>query len=279
MLWLAVAGPALFLGLDYYLTPIPERAFASGHELFAPHAPVGHGLGIVGSGLILVGVAGYSARRRFAGLRSVGRLRDWLDVHIFLCTLGPFLVVLHTSFKLGGLIAISFWSMVAVVLSGIFGRYVYVRIPKTVHGDFLDREAVAERRARLEARLRDRLGAGSAPELAFARVPGGSERDRAPGILRGLWLAIRYDLARRRVSRRISSALATAGVPRDERVELTSALREQVRLGEQLSLLRPFQQLFRYWHLLHLPLALVMLIVLLVHVAVAIAFGYVWVFG
>jgi hypothetical protein len=41
-----------------------------------------------------------------------------------------------------------------------------------------------------------------------------------------------------------------------------------------MALLLPFQRLFRYWHLLHLPLAIVMLLVVVVHLVVAALFGY-----
>ena len=41
-------------------------------------------------------------------------------------------------------------------------------------------------------------------------------------------------------------------------------------------MLQPFGRLFRYWHAVHLPLAIVMALVLLVHIAVAFLFGYAW---
>ena len=40
------------------------------------------------------------------------------------------LVLFHTAFKFGGIVAVSFWSMVAVFLSGIIGRFIYIQIPK-----------------------------------------------------------------------------------------------------------------------------------------------------
>jgi len=48
------------------------------------------------------------------------------------------------------------------------------------------------------------------------------------------------------------------------------------RIRHQISWLKLFQRLSRYWHVLHLPLALVMLLILAVHIGVAIAFGYGW---
>ena len=64
----------------------------------------------------------------------LGILKYWLEFHIFLCTLGPIMVLFHTAFKFGGLVAVSFWSMVAVFLSGIVGRFIYIQIPRSIEG-------------------------------------------------------------------------------------------------------------------------------------------------
>jgi hypothetical protein len=166
--WITIAVIALATGYEYYLTPVPDRAFAAGHETLAPHAIVGHSYGVAGSLMMLIGVTGYSLRRRVTAFRKVGKLKDWLDVHIFLCTLGPFLVVLHTSFKVGGVVSIAFWSMTIVVLSGFFGRYVYAHIPKTVHGQFLSLNAAAERRTRLAEEISTLVGPGVLAEESSA---------------------------------------------------------------------------------------------------------------
>ena len=38
------------------------------------------------------------------------------------------------------------------------------------------------------------------------------------------------------------------------------------------------QKLFKYWHVIHMPFAIIMLIVVVIHVAVTLAFGYKWIF-
>jgi len=46
-------------------------------------------------------------------------------------------------------------------------------------------------------------------------------------------------------------------------------------------LIRPtnwLRKLFKYWHVAHLPFALIMLIIMVIHVAVTLAFGYRWIF-
>lgn len=273
LVWITIATATALWGRDYYLTALPMRAFHPGHDWFAPHAVVGHGYGVIGTSMMLVGVVGYGVRKRWSALRRLGKLKHWLDVHIFLCTLGPYLVLLHTSFKFGGVVAIAFWSMALVVGSGVFGRYVYSRIPKSVHGHFLSFQAVQEQRDKLLEGLQGRI---SPQVLATAEGPVPDVSGRPPSVLKGLLLAVRSDLGRGRRERRVSSVLKRAGVASRERAELITVLRAEARVREQLILLKPFQRLFHYWHVLHLPLALVMLLILVVHVAVAVAFGYAW---
>ena len=121
-------------GSEYYRTGIDERVYHDGHAALKPSGIVGHGLGIFGSLFMVVGVISYMARKRYRFMSRMGLLKHWLEFHIFLCTLGPVLVLFHTAFKFGGLVAVSFWSMVAVFLSGIAGRFIYLQIPRSIEG-------------------------------------------------------------------------------------------------------------------------------------------------
>ncbi len=276
VVWLSVAGGSLLWGLAYYLLPLGERAFSPMAAWFAPTGLVGQGFGVVGTGMILVGVVGYTARKRLAFLARFGSLRQWLQVHIFLCTLGPWLVLLHTTFKFGGIVSVAFWSMALVVASGVFGRYLYVRIPKTVNGRFLGMEAVAERIGEVGRALRARSGLPEAELEAALAVPLPAVAPR--GLASSLALAVAEDVRGRARQRKVRGLLRSHGVPARDRRELLRLAREQGRLRQQVLLLRPFQRLFRYWHVFHLPLAIVMFLILAVHVGVAVLFGYTWVF-
>ncbi len=121
-------------GYSYYKTSIEERFFSPDHISLKPSGIWGHGMGILGSLFMIMGVSMYMVRKRYRIFSRLGILKHWLEFHIFLCTLGPILVLFHTSFKFGGIVAISFWSMVAVFLSGIIGRFIYIQIPRTIEG-------------------------------------------------------------------------------------------------------------------------------------------------
>jgi hypothetical protein len=135
-------------GFGYYTTSIPERPFLPAYSTMKPSGPYSHGLGIVGASMITIGVTMYSTRKRVKRLWNLGKLSRWLEVHIFLCLLGPLLVVYHTTFKAGGIAAISLWCMLSVAASGIIGRFLYVQIPRNIKGNELSEQEIGSGSAR-----------------------------------------------------------------------------------------------------------------------------------
>ena len=270
--WLAIAGAALSFGWDYYVTPLQDRPVSPLHPVLKPTGTIGHGFGVVGTAMMAGGVLLYLLRKRVGLLSGLGKLRYWLEFHIFLCTLGPFFVLLHTTFKFGGIVSIAFWSMAIVVASGVFGRYIYAHIPKTINGSFRSAIEVQADGDRLLEEIR-LSGVEPAGLEGLPAQPVIAEPDSLAGAI---GLAVRGDFERRRYRRRAARALRKAAVPSRARRRLVSLLDRQMKLEQQSRLLVPFQRLFGYWHVLHLPLAIVLLLVAIVHVAVAILFGYGW---
>lgn len=275
LVWLIIAIVALLIGIEYYATPVPLRPYTEGHETLKPTGVVGLGYGYIGTFMMLIGVALYSFRKRVRWAANLGKLKHWLTVHIFLCTLGPFLVVLHSTFKLGGLISIGFWSMVVVVASGFFGRYVYTRIPKAINGQFLALRSIKERQEKLLNAIASRCGLAPRDvayivQRARRRAPTGF----ASAVLSSLW----FDLTKRRHGKVIQRLLAARRVPATTRAMAVAVFQEQAVLEQQIALRTPFLRLFRLWHLFHIPLSLVMLLVVLIHIVEAVLFGHTWIF-
>jgi hypothetical protein len=273
LIWLGVAAAALVSGLRYYAMPLQQRAFSDLHDLFKPSGLIGHSFGVVGSLMMFLGVGMYSLRKRAHVLARVGKLNYWLQFHIFLCTLGPFLVLLHTSFKFGGIVSIAFWSMTAVVLSGVFGRYVYVRIPQTINGQFISLRAIQKHKDYLIETITARSGLPGRDVAQLLTLAG----PRKPkGLLGALFLPVLQRLTRRSQRKKIERSLALRNVPADARQTLIRLIEEEGSFEQQIVLLNPFQRLFGLWHMFHLPLAVVMLLIMVVHVVVAVLFGYAW---
>ena len=48
--------------------------------------------------------------------------------------------------------------------------------------------------------------------------------------------------------------------------------------GKLPETLQRMQQLFKYWHVVHMPFALIMLVVVIIHIGITVAMGYRWIF-
>jgi hypothetical protein len=273
--WLVLAAGLLAYGWEYYRLPPADRAYAPLHDQLKPSGTVGLLYGVVGTSSIAIGVTLYSVRRRARRLGKLGKLKHWLSLHVFLCSFGPFLILLHTSFKFGGVVAIAFWSMVAVALSGAFGRYVYVHVPRALNGQILSLQAIEQRREMLLRTLAERSGLGAIEVdriLSAGRRP--APRTLAGALVRSVW----DDLVAPLRGRRLRRLLERKGVPPRARAATVALCREEEALERRVALIRPFQRLFHYWHLFHLPLAILMGVIVLLHIGVAVAFGYAWAF-
>jgi hypothetical protein len=134
----ATAGivPTAVSGWRYYTSPYADRPHLGQYGILRPAGSQGHGYGVVGSALLILLLL-YSVRKRRRGLESLGSPAQWLNVHICFGIVGPLFITLHTSFKVQGLVAISYWSMIAVALSGVFGRWLYLQIPRNLAGQEL----------------------------------------------------------------------------------------------------------------------------------------------
>lgn len=264
----AAVVAVLAAGADFYRTPILERAHHEGYWQWKAGGSIGHKLGIAGSSMMVLMLL-YSLRKRVGALRRAGALTRWLDVHIYLGVFGPLLVVLHSTFKVQGLVALSFWSMVVVALSGVLGRYLYLQIPRTRAGEEL---ALAELEAQdrdLSTQLRTRFGLD---ESQLARLDALVAVPERTGLLGGFARLVTDDLRLRSGLRQF--ARSCRSVPRPVVREFERVVREKARARRRILLWDRVHELFHYWHVLHKPFALVMYVFMVVHVAVALATGY-----
>lgn len=261
-----------YTGYSYYQLPEEERFYHPQHDWFKPSGAYGHGIGILGTFLILFGVAIYIARKRYNFMSKQLRLKYLLEFHIFLCTLGPILILFHTAFKFGGLVSVAFWSMVAVVASGVIGRFIYIQIPRTIEGRELSLNEVKGLRSELVATLKGRAHL----DESLIELITGSQEAGGDGATRKSFMA-RY-AEERKVLSTIRTNLRQRKVGREERKWVIQTVKDEFAISHRIGRLQTMQQLFKYWHVAHLPFALIMLIVLIIHVAVTLAFGYRWIF-
>jgi hypothetical protein len=264
-------------GYDYYSTPLEERFFNYQHTSLKPSGDWGHGFGIIGTMMMILGVSIYMIRKRVKWFFNFGYLKHWLELHIFLCTVGPVLVLYHTAFKFGGIVSVSFWSMVLVVLSGVIGRFIYVQIPRTIQGQEMGINAINDLRENLASKVTKAIDFDQKTLDEF-KVITSPERYREFSIIKALLFLPNDFFKIRRILRKIKRDLKIAGLPKIVRKDIIKSANFEIVLTRRIGLLRTFHKLFRYWHIAHLPFAITMFVIMLVHVGVTLIFGYKWIF-
>jgi len=264
-------------GTSYYLLPIEERFFHPLHNILKPSGIVGHGIGILGSLMMMLGIVLYMVRKRVRKFSRIGILKYWLELHIFLCSVGPLLILYHTAFKFGGLVAVSFWSMLAVVISGIIGRFIYIQIPRNIQGNELDFEQLLKMNEDLYYKLRNDFKVDDYVLLKLDEIAGIDEYKSLNAREAIIKIFTDY-FSKRKILSEIRVELKKSNLEKENITEILSICRSKLLLVRRIGLLTTMQKIFKYWHIIHLPFALVMIVIMFVHITVAIVFGYTWIF-
>lgn len=248
-----------YTGYTYYSLPLEERFYHPKHIWFKPSGIYGQGLGVFGTLMMLIGVSIYIARKRYNFLSKTIRLKYLLEFHIFLCTLGPILILFHTAFKFGGIVSIAFWSMVAVVLSGVAGRFIYIQIPRTIEGRALTLREVKNLKTDLPSILSEKFDFDTQTLRVIENVTNAENKSYSN-------------------VRRLKKEFKLKNVPKEDQKYILKLVKDDVKLSGKISRLESMQRLFKYWHVAHLPFALVMLVIVIIHIGITVAFGYKWIF-
>jgi hypothetical protein len=230
----------------------------------AAGGPLGHAIGWAGTAsMCLMHV--YSIRRRVRALSRWGRLSTWLHVHIFLGLQGALLVCFHSAHlqTLGNISGLTIAMTMTVVCSGMFGRYLYSLLPKSLSGERLTaREIEAEL-----AELTPLLARSAQPALEAALAEHAAAQPITGKLTFGRLVA--EDLRARRALAHLEQALREA-VRRPGSSDLedfAAMMRRRALLARRLAMLTGAERTFRFWHLLHKPLTFLLLGAVVLHVA------------
>ncbi len=267
----------LVQGFSYYNTSIEERFFHPSHVILKPSGLIGHGIGIIGSLMMIVGVSSYMIRKRVKRFVRSGSLKHWLEFHIFLCSVGPILVLYHTAFKFGGIVAVSFWSMVAVVISGIIGRFIYVQIPRSIQGNEYSLDEMKILNEDYSIRLKDDydLDEKILTDLDHLKT---DEAYKTLNFLQVIILIMKDYSANRKLIARVKNKFRKNNIPKETIDKVVKLCSSKLVLSRRIVLLHSIQRIFKLWHIVHLPFAIIMLLIMLIHIVVTVTFGYKWIF-
>ena len=238
----------------------------------------GYLLGLVGGVLMLVLLL-YPARKYLRVMRNAGRLKGWFWMHMVCGIAGPWLILVHSTFRIGSLNAgVALVSMLVVVASGVVGRFLFVRVQQQLEGG---QASLEERRRQLglagdEARsmldfapdVAQRLRAYEANELPAADGGAALPLHRVLGVpWRGWREQMRCRaLLRRRLAERAHDELWPGTVLRQRDARARRLLSRYFDAVLQVAHYTLFDRLFALWHVAHLPFVVLLALSAIVHV-------------
>jgi len=267
----------IYDGYDYYITPFMERPHHPDHQNLKPGGIRGHGLGIIGT-IMMLTILVYSMRKRNIIFSGIGQLGSWLDLHIFMGIMGPLFVILHTSLKLNGIVAISFWSMILVSLSGFLGRYLYLQIPRNISGHEIDLQELESTNENILKEIEGKYDI----ERSFISemetlIVGKLYPDKSEFAT--FFSFLKADIFRLFRIRNIRKILRRSkGLSKKQIGILLGMMKKKAFLHRRLILWNNIHRLFHYWHVFHRPFALIMYLIMVIHVVLTVILGYTWIF-
>ena len=221
---LYLAGSAMILISALYFSVIKQlNGVPAASDFF------GHSLGVVGFLLMLLTESLYSLRKRSRSARW-GRMAHWLQFHIFTGLVGPFMVLLHSSWKFNGLAGVVMLLTVIIVASGFVGRYIYTAVPRSADGIALEADDIEAEVGNLNQQL--------------VHFPPG----KTPS-----WLA----------------SLRLPPEQRKQLAQRQRLLLRQKTLRRQLQSLAVARRMLAVWHMVHVPIGLALFTFAFIHAGAA----------
>jgi len=260
----------------YLNTPVEERYLLKELDgLYSPSGLYGHGVGFLAAFFMFL-LWLYIIRKRWNRLRGVGRLSQWLKYHMWFGIVAPLLAGYHAAFKFEGLIGVMYWAMIAVMLSGIVGRYLYGHIPRRRDGHEMSMEQINTEKAAELRSLQMEFGiAHDDINKLQAMTPQVSDA----GTLVSLYRLLIFDIKRRFQLKQILEDFGSRyGVNKDNLLYFKSTLEKQLIMSQRVLVLEAVSKVFHWWHVIHKPFAYAIFIVLTLHIILTISFGLTWIF-
>jgi hypothetical protein len=244
---------------------------------FTSWSRTGYWIGVAG-GVSMLLLFSYPLRKRWRVTYNWGAARHWFVLHMVLGVMGPWLILVHSTFKIGSTnAAVALFSMVIVALSGVIGRFLYVRLHADLRGEKASlsglRRQLNEQHQSTDATL------PQVPQVLAAlhdfedtALP---ESGASPGHL---WRLFVLPVRRRRLSAacRHDIKLSVKAVAKAQGWSPREAL-ERFRLArnqvddylmsvQRAAQFQSFERLFSMWHVAHVPFVWIMVVCALFHI-------------
>ncbi len=238
---------------------------------------IGYWVGVAGAVMMLL-LFSYPLRKHFRFAHGWGRVKWWFWIHMCCGVFGPLLILLHSNFQVRSLnAAVALYSMVIVALSGVIGRFLYVRVNRGLHGERTSLHDLEVRAGlhRREANSLLRFAPAVAQRLkAFADGEISVRPNALTCLRRVFWLPAKQWLT-------YWACMADVRPPLREMAKAAGweprSLAKRERLARKLvrrhltSVVRvahytAYERLLSLWHVAHIPFVYLLVISAIVHV-------------
>jgi hypothetical protein len=223
----------------------------------------------IGASVLFVMNLGYLVRKRLVRWTFLGALRRWMELHVLTGFLGGGLVLIHSSLAPSSALGtLALVSMAVTLCTGIVGRMIYVRVPRSKEGRELEfaqvKEALAGYRAELER---------GGVRLAWLESGEPAKRKAHAGLVL-LFRSLAAGMAEhRREYRRLKETITASETLRPAAADLLPLAKAYAMHAQWFSRYSDLRALIATWRFFHRWMAVLMLCVVACHIVVAVWFG------
>ena len=166
--------------------------------------------------------------------------------------------------------------MVAIVMSGVIGRFIYIQIPRSIQGQELSIKEINEINDDLTFKLRTEI---KIDENFLLKLDDMASINKYKNLstINGLVIIFTGYFHTKSLIHRLKKEIKSKH-HQENISQIIRIVKIKLILSRRIGLLRTMQNLFKYWHVIHLPVAMVMFVIMMIHIIVAITFGYRWIF-
>jgi hypothetical protein len=250
---------------------------ARGEEYIIAKSGTGYLLGILG-GLTMLMLLLYPLRKKMRFMHNFGSPKHWFRVHMIMGIIGPVLIIFHTNFKFGSINStVVLVLMILVTLSGLVGRYIYIKIHYGLYGKRATLEGLRdEREANCNSltvvlgyapKLRQRLQVFEATVMTPPTgVMQSIKRLLIVNLWRG-WTHLMLMIVLRKALKVVAKRSGWIATEKRQHAEIARRrIRTHLDLVRKIAEFGFYEKLFSLWHLFHLPLFIMLVIAGIIHV-------------
>ncbi len=245
---------------------------------FTAVSGMGRWMGYLGAGMMAVSSL-YTLRLNLPGLRRIGNTRTWFDFHVVFGLAGPALTLLHTDFHIFSfidrpLVTGLWWCTMAIVVSGIVGRFFYTAIPRLEAGTEREKRRLDEGIQQVADQWSSMTMSANVLAQFLKAQEKMQERDEVDADSMGAFGFLVF-LAKSEIDRFKAEAqlrTKTMGAMKNRKLRKTTIklMSRRSAIERRMQLYGVAKRLLAQWRGLHIGISIAMFVLLFAHVGIAV---------